>query len=54
MIGLMWEFDHLRELTYKEYWYWIFHPLPFGWSIIVKPRIYNKEMPYEEENERQV
>ena len=35
--GIMWEWDHIRRLTYPEYIYWMWNILPFGWSIISIP-----------------
>jgi hypothetical protein len=37
ILGVMWEWDHVRWLTPAEYEYWMQHPLPFGWAIISKP-----------------
>jgi len=37
MLGLLWEFDHIRYLGWKEYLYWMNEPLPFGWTIISTP-----------------
>ena len=37
VIGLMYEWDHLRPLGWTEYLYWTLHALPFGWSIVCIP-----------------
>lgn len=37
MLGVMWEWDHMRYLSWEEYQYWLLHPLPFGWGIILVP-----------------
>ena len=35
--GVMWVWDHEEVLNWDEYQYWMRHPLPFGWSIILEP-----------------
>ena len=37
MLGIMWEYNHLRLLEPREKRYWDFHALPFGWAIISVP-----------------
>jgi len=37
MMGVMWEYNHARPLTWEEYCYWTMNVLPFGWSIISAP-----------------
>lgn len=36
-MGLIWKYDHAELLSRTEYLYWMQHPLPFGWAIIVRP-----------------
>jgi hypothetical protein len=38
---MIWKFDHVETLTWEEYDYWMTHRLPFGWSILSKPREVN-------------
>jgi len=38
MMGVMWQYDHARELGWSEYQYWMQNILPFGWAIIVPPK----------------
>ena len=35
--GTIWKYDHLEQLDYYEYLYWMQNPLPMGWQIISKP-----------------
>lgn len=36
-VGIMYEYDHQRPLSWKEYQHWLWNPLPFGWAIISEP-----------------
>ena len=40
--GVIWCMCGMRPLPMWEYEFWMNHPLPFGWSIIVSPTLYPK------------
>jgi len=42
MPGQIFRFDHLDILTMKESEFWSRNILPFGWSIISEPKVYDR------------
>ena len=35
--GTIWRGNRVDWLTWAEYRWWLYHHLPFGWSILQKP-----------------
>ncbi len=46
-IGWMWQYNFMRPLFWKEYQYWLYNTLPFGWSIIREPEENADETDYQ-------